>query len=157
MTEHYTPKFEEEYSAKLPAMALLLNLGWTFLSPEQALVSRNGKADTVVLQDILRNELKKRRFVFAGKQYPLSEQSIDNLIYEICSPALNEGLQTANERIYNHLMYGIAVTEFIDGKKNHPTIPIIDWDNPANNSFVFTEEYNVTRSGGVDSRRPDIV
>src|SRR5690625_7253597 len=34
---------------------------------------------------------------------------------------------------------------------------LIDWQNPANNSFVFTEEFTVTRSGGVESRRPDIV
>lgn len=29
------PKFQEEYSAKLPALALLTNLEWIFLSPEQ--------------------------------------------------------------------------------------------------------------------------
>jgi type I restriction enzyme R subunit len=152
-----TPKFQEEYSAKLPALALLTNLGWQFLSPEQALTARNGKQDQVVLKEILRAELRKRRFTFAGKDYPLSEKSIDNLIAEICSPALNEGLLIANERIYNHLLYGISVTEFIDGKKTSPTIALIDWQNPSNNSFVFTEEFSVTRSNGVDARRPDIV
>lgn len=152
-----TPKFQEEYSAKLPALALLTNLGWQFLSPEQALAARNGKQDLVVLKEILRAELQKRRFTFAGKDYPLSEKSIDNLIAEICSPALNEGLLIANERIYNHLLYGISVTEFIDGKKTNPTIALIDWQNPSNNSFVFTEEFSVTRSNGVDARRPDIV
>jgi type I restriction enzyme R subunit len=34
------PKFQEEYSAKIPALTLLHNLGWTFLSPEQALAAR---------------------------------------------------------------------------------------------------------------------
>src|SRR5690625_7988560 len=33
----------------------------------------------------------------------------------------------------------------------------IDYQNPANNSVVFTEEFTVTRSGGVESRRPNIV
>ncbi len=33
--KHYTPKFQEEYSAKLPAQTLLTNLGWSFLTPEQ--------------------------------------------------------------------------------------------------------------------------
>ena len=41
----YTPKFQEEYSAKLPALTLLTNLGWSFLSPELALAARSGKAD----------------------------------------------------------------------------------------------------------------
>src|SRR5690625_5784330 len=88
----YTPKFQEEYSAKLPALTLLTNLGWSFLSPELALAARGGKADEVVLRQVLRSELKKRSFNFAGKSYPLSEKAIDNLIAEVCSPALNEGL-----------------------------------------------------------------
>jgi type I restriction enzyme R subunit len=153
----YTPKFQEEYSAKLPALTLLTNLGWSFLPPELALAARGGKADEVVLRNVLRGELQKRTFTFAGKSYPLSEKAIDNLIAEVCSPALNEGLLTANEHLYNHLLYGISVTEFVDGKKASPTVALIDWQNPANNSFVFTEEFTVTRSGGVESRRPDIV
>ncbi len=153
----YTPKFQEEYSAKLPALTLLTNLGWSFLSPELALAARGGKYDEVVLRQVLRSELKKRTFTFAGKSYPLSEKAIDNLIAEVCNPALNEGLLTANERLYNHLLYGISVTEFIDGKKASPTVALIDWQNLANNSFVFTEEFTVTRAGGVENRRPDIV
>jgi len=153
----YTPKFQEEYSAKLPALTFLTNLGWSFLSPGLALAARGGKADEVVLRQVLRSELQKRTFTFAGKSYPLSEKAIDNLIAEVCSPALNEGLLTANERLYNHLLYGISVTEFVEGKKASPTVALIDWQNPANNSFVFTEEFTVTRSGGVESRRPDIV
>jgi type I restriction enzyme R subunit len=151
------PKFQEEYSAKLPALTLMTNLGWSFLSPDEALAARSGKQDEVVLRQILRTELQKRRFTFAGKTYPLSGKAIDNLVAEVCSPALNEGLLTANERLYNHLLYGISVTEFVDGKKANPTISLIDWQNPANNSFVFTEEFSVTKAGGVESRRPDIV
>jgi type I restriction enzyme R subunit len=66
-------------------------------------------------------------------------------------------LAAANEKLYNHMLYGISVTEFVEGKKANPTIALIDWETPENNSFLFTEEYSVTRSGGVDSRRPDIV
>lgn len=151
------PKFQEEYSAKLPALSLLTNLGWSFMPPEQALIARGGKQDEVVLRNTLRAELAKRTFSFAGCESGLSDQAIDNLIAEVCSPALNEGLPAANERLYNHLLYGISVTEFVDGKKANPTIALIDWEDLANNSFVFTEEFSVTRSAGVESRRPDIV
>lgn len=89
MSSQYAPRFQEEYSAKLPALALLNNLGWSFLSPEQALAARGGQLDEVVLRQILRSELQKRTFTFAGKSYPLSEKAIDNLIAEVCSPALN--------------------------------------------------------------------
>ncbi|WP_429182604.1 type I restriction endonuclease subunit R [Aeromonas rivipollensis] len=151
------PKFQEEYSAKIPALTLLTQLGWTFLSPEQALIARDNKADQVVLRQQLRSVLAERTFVFAGKTYPLSPKSVDNLVSELYSPALNEGLQAANERLYNHLLYGMSVTEFVDGKKVSPTIPLIDWHNPHNNRFTFTEEFRVTRAGGIESRRPDIV
>lgn len=151
------PKFQEEYSAKLPAMTLLTNLGWSFLSPERALSYRDGKHDQVVLCQVLRNVLSERTFHHAGNDYPLSQKSIDNLVSELTSPALNEGLRIANERLYNHLLYGISITEFIDGKKVSPTITIINWKNLNANQFHFTEEFSVTRANGLDSRRPDIV
>lgn len=152
-----TPKSQEEYSAKLPVLALLTHLGWSFLSPEQALTTRGGKLDEVVLRDELRRQLQKRRFTFASKKRALSEAAIDTLIAEVCSPALNEGLRTANEKMYNHLLYGLSVPEFVDGKKASPTVALVDWHNPSNNSFLFTEGFTISRTGGIGMRRPDIV
>jgi type I restriction enzyme R subunit len=157
MSMQSVPKFQEEYSAKLPALALMSNLGWTYISPQQALSARAGKVDQVVLNQILREQLAKRTFIFAGKEHAISDKAIDSLIAEVNSPALNQGLITANEHLYNHLLYGISVTEFIDGKRANPTISLIDWNNPQNNSFVFTEEFSVTRANGIEARRPDIV
>ncbi|HBD0119117.1 TPA: type I restriction endonuclease subunit R, partial [Escherichia coli] len=157
MNQTYTPKFQEEYSAKIPALTLLTSLGWTFLSPKQIMDYRGYKQDEVVLRPVLREELSKRSFMAGGKTCQLSEKALDNLISQVCSPALNEGLLKANERMYNHLLYGITVTEFVDGKKVNPTIALIDWEHPENNQFHFTEEFTVLRSGGVETRRPDIV
>lgn len=151
------PKFQEEYSAKIPALTLLCNLGWEYLSPEKTLAARFEKTNEVVLRDVLRRELQKRRFTYTGKECSLSNNSIDNIISEVCAPALNEGLGIANERLYNHLLYGISVTEFVDGKKANPTIQLIDWHNVNNNSFLFTEEFSVLRTNGIEHRRPDIV
>ncbi|MCP6198905.1 type I restriction endonuclease, partial [Klebsiella pneumoniae] len=91
------------------------------------------KQDEVVLRPVLREELSKRSFMAGGKTCQLSEKALANLISQVCSPALNEGLLKANERMYNHLLYGIAVTEFVDGKKVNPTIALIDWEHPENN------------------------
>jgi len=66
-------------------LTLLSNLGWSFLFPSQALIARDGKPDQVILRGILRAELAKRSFGFAGQNYPLLEKSIDNLIVEMCS------------------------------------------------------------------------
>ena len=101
MEMNFAPKFQEEYSAKLPALTLLTQLGWRFLSPDAALSMRGGKTDEVVLRPLLREALTQRQFHFAGQDYPLSERAIDNLIAQVCSPALNEGLLTPNERMYH--------------------------------------------------------
>lgn len=151
------PQFKEEYSAKIPALLVLNHLGWRFLSPEEALNARDNQLNTVVLSNILYQELRKRRFTYLGETYSLSDTSIQMMIAEISTPVLNEGLTSANERIYHHLLYGITVTEFIGGKKVNPTIPFIDWHQINNNSFLFTEEFSVLGSSGVETRRPDIV
>lgn len=154
--DNHAPKFQEEYSAKIPALTLLSNLGWSFITPKEALQLREQKLDQVVLKSVLKDSLKKRTFSYAHQEYPLSEKSIDFLLNQICHPALNEGLKTANEKVYNHLLYGIAVTEFIEGKRISTTVPLIDWHCLENNTFQFTEEFTVSRIGA-ESRRPDIV
>ena len=151
------PKFQEEYSAKLPALALLGTLGWRFLPPSEALALRDGKKSAVVLDTLLRSELKKRRFSFEGSEYALSDKGIDMLIARVTHPDFVSGLRDANEKMTTHLLFGIAITEFIDGRKANPTISLIDWQNPQNNSFTFTEEFSVLRTDLTQTRRPDIV
>jgi len=75
----------------------------------------------------------------------------------LSSPQLQEGLDVANEKIYNAITLGITVTEFIDGKKHSVTVPIIDWNEPERNSFLVTEELEVLSTSGTHTRRPDIV
>lgn len=151
------PRFQEEYSAKLPALALLSTLGWHFLPPSEALALRGGDQGAVVLGSLLREELQKRRFVFEGRAHALSDQAINRLISIVSQPDFVSGLRDANEKMTTHLLYGIAVTEFIDGRKATPTIELIDWHNPDQNSFTFTEEFSVTRTDQTQTRRPDIV
>lgn len=155
--EKNTPKFQEEYAAKIPALTLLANLGWKFLSPSDALKLRSGKQDQVVLHHILREQLAKRTFIFEGKEHQLSTKSIDKIISKLTAPKLNTGLLNANENIYDDLTYGVPVEQFVDGKKASPTIQIIDWYHIENNQFHFTEEFSVTRTKGFDTRRPDII
>ena len=43
------------------------------------------------------------------------------------------------------------------GGKVNPTIPLIDWNDPSNNSFHLTEELGVGCASGIGQRIPDIV
>jgi type I restriction enzyme R subunit len=155
--------FQEEFSAKIPALTLLTNLGYTFIPPSECealrgntLASEKKSTHQVILLPVMRAFLAKQTFSFAGKQHTLSEAAIDKVMHEL-NPAMNLGLKAANEKIYNALMYGVSVTEFIDGKKASPTIKLIDWHNIDNNQFHFTEELVVQNAEGTGNRIPDIV
>ena len=150
------PNFQEEQSAKIPALTLLTNLGYQFVPPSECVVKR-GNLSTVILPDVLRDVLKHKTYSFMGIKRQLSESAIDKIIHELANPAMNEGLKAANEKLYNALTYGIGVTEFVDGKKANPTIDVIDWQNPENNQFHFTEELEVENAHGTGKRIPDIV
>jgi type I restriction enzyme R subunit len=151
-----TPETKEEYSAHIPALRVLSAMGWEYMSPIEGLKAR-GSTQEVVLASVLVEQLRKRRFEYKGKFYPLSTNAIDQIVRELAAPPLHEGLLTANESFYNKLTFGVTVTEFIEGKKHNPTIPVIDWDNPSANSFIVTEEFEVLSSGGTHTRRPDLV
>ncbi|MEZ8857244.1 type I restriction endonuclease subunit R [Vibrio atlanticus] len=150
------PNFREEQSAKIPALTLLTNLGYTFIPPNECSVKR-GSQSVVILPDVLRDVLKHKTYTFMGKKHKLSEAAINKIIHELANPAMNEGLKSANEKLYNALTYGISVTEFVDGKKANPTIDIIDWETPKNNKYHFTEELEVENAYGTGKRIPDVV
>ena len=151
-----TPNTAELYSSHIPALATLVSLGWEYLSPADCLASRGGNQG-VVLRDVLVEQLRRRTFEHKGQTYPLSTNAIDQIVRELTSPALNEGLITANEKLYDAITLGITVTEFVNGKKHSVTVPIIDWAHPLANSFVASEEMEVLTVPGTHTRRPDII
>jgi len=55
--------FNEKYLSQIPALKVVANLGFTCLTPEQTLSQRGGKQDNVLLEDILRERLKKNNRV----------------------------------------------------------------------------------------------
>ncbi|MEZ8453622.1 type I restriction endonuclease subunit R [Vibrio splendidus] len=154
--KHHAPNFKEEQSAKIPALTLLTNLGYQFIPPSECMAMRGNKT-TVILPQVLRKILSFKTYSFMGKERHLSQAAIDKIVQELANPAMNEGLKSANEKLYNALTYGIGVTEFVEGKKANPTIQIIDWDTPENNQFHFTEEMEVDNARGTGKRIPDVV
>lgn len=151
--------FQEEFTSKIPALTLLTTLGYSYLTPEQCHAMRsasNNATAQVMLLPVMRAFLAKQTFMFEGCAHHLSKASIDNIIHKL-TPAMNLGLQKANEELYNAMLYGISVTEFINGKKATPTIGLIDWNDIDNNGFHVTEEMIIQNSEGTSSVIPDIV
>lgn len=151
------PDTREQYSAHLPALHLLANLGWRYLTVAEYLALR-GSTREVLLKPRLIEVLQRRRFDYKGERFPLSPSAIDQIVRELSALSMAEGLLAANERLYNKLALGITVTEFMpDGKKHQPTVPIIDWTDPAANLWDVSEECELLSAQGTHHRTPDIV
>jgi type I restriction enzyme, R subunit len=152
-----TPNSREQYSAHIPALHLLCNLGWNFITTSQALALR-GSTREVLLKGHLIEVLQTRRYEYKGEWYPLSPGGIDQIVRELSALSLSEGLMPANERLYGKLALGITVTEFMpDGKKHQPTIHVIDWTDATANRWDVTEELEVLAAQGTHNRIPDVV
>jgi len=154
-----TPSFKEDHISQIPALQLLLKLGYTYLSPAEAEKLRGGKTSNVLLDDILRSQLKEINSirVSTAKTAFFSDANIENGIRTLKELPMNEGYMAASEAVYNLLTLGKALEQNIDGDKKSFTLKYIDWETPENNVFHVTEEFSVLRSMSKEHYRPDLV
>ena len=147
----------EDNVSKYPAIELLCKLGYTYISPEEALAER-GTRYNVLLKDILRKQLQKiNQFEFNDVAYKFSADNIERAIAELDVP-LTEGLIKTSERIYDALMLGKSYPEkLVDGTTKSFNLNYIDWDNFENNVFHVTEEFSCDSWDKQKNARPDIV
>ncbi|MCG8539450.1 MAG: type I restriction endonuclease subunit R [Clostridia bacterium] len=152
--------YSEEKLSKDPAIEILTNLGYIYISPSDALKMRTNKAD-VILNDILRNQLKEiNTYEYKGKRHKFSDRNIEQAIKDI-NENLTDGLITTNEKIYDKLMLGTSYEEILlegDGQTTRRSFDInyINWRKWEKNIFHVVEEYEVERPNG-KTARPDLV
>jgi type I restriction enzyme, R subunit len=154
-----TPSFKEDHISQIPALQMLVNLGYTYLSPAEADRQRGGKTTNVILEDVLRkqlNEINSIR-VSATKTSIFTDENIERGILALKNLPMNEGYIAASEKAYNLLTLGQALEQSVDGDKKSFTLQYIDWKNIGNNVFHVSEEYSVMRSTSKEHYRPDLV
>ena len=150
-------RFNEKYLSQIPALQVLINLGYTYLTPEQALAARGGKTGQVLMEEILRERLKKNnRIQYKGQSYLFSEENIQTAIQRLKNVKY-DGLLKTNEAIYDVLTLGVSLEQSIEGDSKSFTLNYIDWKNPANNDYHVTAEFPVERTRSTETCRPDIV
>jgi type I restriction enzyme R subunit len=150
-------RFNEKYLSQVPALQVLINLNYTYLTPERALAARGGKPGHVLLEEVLRERLKKNnRIQYKGQSYLFSEENIQTAIQRLKNVKY-DGLLKTNEAIYDMLTLGVSLEQSIEGDSKSFTLNYIDWKNPANNDFHVTAELPVERTRSKETCRPDIV
>ncbi len=119
-----TFSFKEDQISQIPALELLQKLGYTYLNPEQALELRGGKTTNVLLEDVLRKQLKEINSikVSSTKTAIFSDANIENGILALKDTPMQEGYIAACQVVYERLTFGKALEQSIDGDKKSFTV-----------------------------------
>jgi type I restriction enzyme R subunit len=154
-----TPSYKEDHISQIPALQLLQKLGYQYLTPDEAMQFRGDKTTQVILEDVLRKQLKEINSIKIGskREERFTSGNIEMGIRALKELPMNEGYINACETAYNLLTLGKALEQSIDGDKKSHTLRYIDWENIENNVFHVTEEYSVMRSTSKEHYRPDLV
>lgn len=151
------PSFKETHISQIPALQLLINMGYKYLTPKEALEERNGKRSHVILEHILEKQLYKiNTFTFKGRDYKFHPPAYRQAIQALKDVRF-DGLIRTNEKIYDILTLGKSFEQTIGSETKSWTMKYIDFENPLNNEFHVTEEFEVEKTASHQTRRPDVV
>lgn len=132
-----------------PAIEQLRKLGWTYihgaeLAPESG--ERAYNSDVVLV---------KRLEAAVQRINPwISEENLRKVTREITRPQFAT-LMEVNQHVYQTLVNYQSVEQDLGKGKKGQTVKIIDFDNPANNEFLCTNQFNV--QGVKQKIIPDII
>src|SRR5690554_576973 len=147
----------EKHLSQIPALQLLINLGFEFLTSTEALRERQGKASNVLLETILQNQLKEiNRIHYKGVEHLFSEENVQSAVQKLKNIKY-DGLLKTNEAVYDLITLGTAMEQTIEGDSKSFNLNYIDWRNPHRNKFHVTVEFSVERNRSIETVRPDIV
>jgi len=152
-----TPLTLEDAISQVPALQFLQALGYTYLTPAEALALRGGKRRNVILEGVLAEWLRANNSVrYKGQEVPFSEGNIAAAVQAL-TDVLYDGLVRTNEKVYDLLCLGKSLPQAVTGDTKSFSLAYIDWVHPENNVYHVTEEFEVERRGSQEAYRPDIV
>jgi type I restriction enzyme R subunit len=156
-SEHELPSYLEKVQSQLPALQLLVQMGWEYLTPEETADLRGGRLGSFILEPILLDHIRNHcRYEFKGATDPFTENAIQNAVQSLKAFRAT-GATHRNEQAYDFLCLGTSVPQTVEGDTKSFTIDYIDWKNPERNTFHCTAEYKVERIGYQKHYVPDIV
>ncbi len=152
-----TVHFDEARQSQLPFIEILLNMGYKYISAEDAMRERGSDATNFILSDVAAKKLMEiNSYEIDGVEYKFSEKDVRDAIDELGNIQY-EGLIDTAQKIYNIIMPtsgGKTIKINQGGKSMSKNFRFIDFANPENNDFHVTAEFEAT---GKQNIRPDIV
>lgn len=149
----------EKYQSQIPALQMLVALGFRPLSQSECLRLRGGRLRSVVLDDVLADQLLKiNRYSYRGREYPFDLEDAHEAMRRLKpTPDRVKGLIATNQEVYDSLILGTTITKTIDGDSKSFSFRYVDWENPGNNQYHVAAEVSVERTGTTQTKRCDIV
>ncbi|HEY6118119.1 MAG TPA: HsdR family type I site-specific deoxyribonuclease, partial [Candidatus Dormibacteraeota bacterium] len=150
-------RIDEKYLSQIPALQLLVSLGYRYLTPAEVSAARGGKTSNVLLDEILRDQLKTmNRIQHKGRSFRFSEENIQSAVQRLKNVKYDGVLKT-NEAVYDLLTLGAALEQSVEGDQKSFTLHYVDWRHPENNVYHVAMEFAVERTRSAETCRPDIV
>lgn len=97
-----TFQVNEKHLSQIPVLQLLISLGFEYITPAEALSERQNRTSNVLLENILRNQLKSINRIrhISGREFLFSEENVQSAIQKLKNIKY-DGLLKTNEALYD--------------------------------------------------------
>jgi len=126
--------WNEEHQSEAPAVALLEQIGYTFV-PAETLDADRESLKAPVLTGRLSRILKTLNPWLSDDNVHKAVRAITN------APAVS--LLEASEKLHTTLTHGISLDQDVGSGKKGQTVQFIDFEHPEHNEFLVTRQYRV--------------
>ena len=149
----------EKHQSQIPALQMLVALGFKPLSQADTTRLRGDRLRNVVLDDVLVDQLLRiNAFEYRGKTYPFDLEDAHEALRRLKpTPDRIKGLKATNQDVYDMLILGTTITKTIDGDSKSYSFRFVDWETPQNNAFHVATEVSVERTASTKTNRCDVV
>ncbi len=138
----------ERTTVQDPLIGYAVEIGWVYLSPEQALTLRRGESG-ILLYPLLADKL------IALNPGIVTVENVDQVVTKI------EGVRNNIEGNYEVLAWLRGERSiFVESEKCQKNVTVIDLEHPANNAFHVTDEWHFTNGihqWDKKANRPDVI
>ena len=149
--------FDETKQSQLPFVEFLVNMGYRYISASDVLAERGSDTSKFILRETAKRKLSEiNEYEYNGEFHKFNEKDVVEAVDELENIQL-EGLIDTSRKIYSAIMPtsgGKTIKVFHDGKSVSKNFRFIDFQNPQNNDFAVTVEFEAMGKKGI---RPDIV
>jgi type I restriction enzyme, R subunit len=149
--------FDETKQSQLPLAEMLINMGYRYISRAEVMAERRGDTSAFILRDTaIKKFAEINHYEHKGNTYKFSEKDIAEVVDELENIPL-EGLIDTSKKVYGMIMPktgGKTIKVFHDGSIESKSFRYIDFEEPENNDFAVTVEFDAT---GRSTIRVDIV